>query len=250
MHTPPSPHGAKPRPRHRMIDRVAEILDLVARRPHGASLTELSRILEAPLSSVQGLANGLVATGYLEERDRLYTLGPAPHFLTRLAGTPDSDVVTHDDLEEIYEQTGMTTVLGIIVGSDLYYVDHASTSPTYGYLAENYVKRSLLRCSSGWVLLAGMERRDLWARLSTAREQDQPLVERFLQELPAIERDGFVVTPDVSEVEIEGIATAVKVDGRTVAAVACIGDHAEVTTRADVIVDFLRGKRERWGEGR
>ena len=233
-----------------MIDRVAEILDLAARRPHGASLTELARILDAPLSSVQGLANGLVATGYLEERDRIYTLGPAPHFLTRLAGTPDSDVVTHEDLEEIHEQTGMTTVLGIIVGSDLYYVDHASTSPTYGYLAENYVKRSLLRCSSGWALLAGMERRDLWARLGAARDQDQPLVERFLQELPDIQRDGFVVTPAVSEVEIEGIATAVQVDGRTVAAVACIGDHDEVRDRTDAIVDVLRDKRERWGSGR
>lgn len=247
MQAPVPPSGAKPRPRHRMIDRVAEILDLAARRPHGASLTEIARILDAPLSSVQGLANGLVATGYLEERDRLYTLGPAPHFLTRLAGTPASDVVTHNDLVEIHEQTGMTTVLGILVGADLYYVDHASTSPTYAYLAENYVKRSLLRCSSGWVLLAGMERRDLWSRLSTAREQDQPLVERFLEDLPTIESDGLVVTPDVSEVEIEGIATAVKAGGRTVAAVACIGDHDEVNARADVIVDFLREKRERWG---
>src|SRR5699024_7123487 len=167
-----------------------------------------------------------------------------------LAGTPASDVVKHEDLKDIHERTGLTTVLAVLVGADLYYVDHASTSPTYGYLAENYVKRSLLRCSSGWVLLAGMERRDLWARLSAAREQDQPLVERFLEELPSIERDGLVVTPDVSEVEIEGIATAVTVDGRTVAAVACIGDHDEVRTRTDVIVDFLREKQVRWGAGR
>lgn len=248
MPTHPAAPG-KPRPRHRMIDRVAEILDLAARRPHGVNLTEMARLLDAPLSSVQGLANGLVATGYLEERDRLYTLGPAPHFLSRLAGAPDAEVVTHADLAAIHERTGLTTVLAILVGSDLYYVDHASTSPAYAYLAENYVKRSLLRCSSGWALLAGMEKRDLWSRLSAAREQDQPLVERFLAELPTIRETGLVVTPDASEVEIEGIATAVTTGGRTVAAVACIGDHADINARADDIVAVLTAQRERWGAG-
>ena len=245
MATPHPPQG-KPRPRHRMVDRVAEILDLAARRPHGATLTEMARVLEAPLSSIQGLTNGLVATGFLEERDRLYTLGPAPHFLTRLAGTPASDVVTHADLEEIHDRTGLTTVLAVLVGADLYYVDHASTSPAYAYLAENYVKRSVLRCSSGWVLLAGMERRDLWSRLSAARPEEEPLVERLLADLPTIQETGLVITPDVSEVEIEGIATAVTVDGRTVAAVACIGDHGEINERADEIVGVLREARGRW----
>lgn len=249
MSTPHPPQG-KPRPRHRMVDRVAEILDLAARRPHGVTLTEISRVLDAPLSSIQGLVNGLVATGFLEERDRLYTLGPAPHFLTRLAGTPASDVVTHEDLEQIHERTGLTTVLAVLVGADLYYVDHASTSPAYAYLAENYVKRSVLRCSSGWVLLAGMEKRDLWSRLSAARDQDEPLVERFLADLPTIRETGLVVTPDVSEVEIEGIATAVTVEGRTVAAVACIGEHAEINEQAEQIVDVLQEARERWSARR
>lgn len=57
-------------------------------------------------------------------------------------------------------------------------------------------------------------------------------------------------TPDMSEIEIEGIATTMTVDGRTAAAVACIGDHDEVNTRADVIVDFLREKRGRWDQRR
>ena len=249
MSTPHPPEG-KPRPRHRMVDRVAEILDLAARRPHGVTLTEISRVLEAPLSSIQGLVNGLVATGFLEERDRLYTLGPAPHFLTRLAGTPASDVVKHEDLKDIHERTGLTTVLAVLVGADLYYVDHASTSPAYAYLAENYVKRSVLRCSSGWVLLAGMEKRDLWSRLSAARDQDEPLVERFLADLPTIRETGLVVTPDVSEVEIEGVATAVTVEGRTVAAVACIGEHAEINEQAEQIVDVLQAARQRWSARR
>ena len=249
MATPHPPQG-KPRPRHRMVDRVAEILDLAARRPHGVTLTEMARVLEAPLSSIQGLTNGLVATGFLEERDRLYTLGPAPHFLTRLAGTPASDVVKHEDLKDIHERTGLTTVLAVLVGADLYYVDHASTSPAYAYLAENYVKRSVLRCSSGWVLLAGMEKRDLWSRLSAARDQDEPLVERFLADLPTIRETGLVVTPDVSEVEIEGVATAVTVEGRTVAAVACIGEHAEINKQAEQIVDVLQEARQRWSARR
>lgn len=246
MQTPQPPRGAKPRPRHRMIDRMAEMLDLTARRRAGVSLTEYARLLDAPLSSVQGLANGLVATGYLEEHDRVYTLGPAPYYLTRLQGAAPSDVVSHEHLVEIHDRTGLTTVLAIAVGSDLYYIDHASTSPRFGYLAENYVRRSLLRASSGWLLLAGMERRDLWAQLGAAREQDLPLVERFLEELPAIEADGFVIAPGVSEVEIDGVATQVVVDGRTVAAVACIGSHDEVSASAENVVEVLREFRDRW----
>jgi DNA-binding IclR family transcriptional regulator len=91
-----------------------------------------------------------------------------------------------------------------------------------------------------------MERRDLWSRLSAARTEEEPLVERLLADLPTIQETGLVITPDVSEVEIEGIATAVTVDGRTVAAVACIGDHGEINERKDEIVAVLREARGTW----
>src|SRR5215472_8002530 len=219
-------HG-RPRPRHRMIDRVATILDLAARSRQGITLTEFARELSAPVSSIQGLVNGLAATGYLDERDRRYALGPAPFLLTRLAGRLPVTSVTHDDLASMHEATQLTAVLAIVVGSDLYYVDYASSDPRYAYLAEGFVRRSLIRTSSGWVLLAGMERRDLWTQLSALPPADADVVDRFLRELPQIQRDGLVVAPGVS-VEAEGVSVAVTEDGQTVAAVGLLGDPREV----------------------
>ncbi len=228
-----------------MIDRVATILDLAARSRHGITLTEFARDLDAPVSSIQGLVNGLAATGYLDERDRRYMLGPAPFLLTRLAGRLPVTTVSHDDLAAMHEETGMTAVLAIVVGSDLYYVDFASTDPRYAYLAEGFVRRSLIRTSAGWVLLAGMERRDLWAQISALPPDDADLVERFLGELPQIQRDGLAVAPGVSA-EADGISAAVTEDGKTVAAAGILGDPREVSQRKEELIEVIVRHRAQW----
>ncbi len=238
------PHD-RPRPRHRMIDRAATILDLAARSRNGITLTEFARQLGAPVSSVQSLVNGLVANGYLDERDRRYVLGPAPFLLTRLAGRLPVTSVTHADLTAMHAQTQLTAVLAIAVGGELYYVDYASSDPQYAYLAEGFVRRSLIRTSAGWVLLAGMERRDLWTQLSALPPEDADLVDRFLRQLPQIQRDGLVVTPGVSA-EADGISVAVAEDGQTVAAVGIMGDPREVDRRKKELIAILTRHRTAW----
>jgi DNA-binding IclR family transcriptional regulator len=230
-----------------MIDRVATILDLAARSRHGITLTEFARELGAPVSSIQGLVNGLAATGYLDERDRRYTLGPAPFLLTRLAGRLPVTSVTHADLASVHEETQLTAVLAIVVGSDLYYVDYASSDPRYAYLAEGFVRRSLIRTSAGWVLLAGMERRDLWTQLSALPREDAGLVDRFLHQLPQIQRDHLVVAPGVS-VEADGVSVAVTEDEQTVAAVGLMGDPREVEQRSEELIEVLARHRTQWAQ--
>lgn len=82
------PSEAKPGARHRTIDRAAQILEFAARSQSGATLSEIAKTLGAPVSSVRGLVNGLIATGYLAEHNHRYVLGsaarpPQPH-----GGTP------------------------------------------------------------------------------------------------------------------------------------------------------------------
>ena len=128
---------ARPRSRHRTVDRIAAILEFAARSHAGITLSEIAKKLAAPVSSVQGLINGLVSAGYLEEHDRRYFLGSAPYLLNRLAGRQPVSTVTHSDLEEIHEKTGLTTVLSIAVGQNIFYVDYCSSDPRFAYLAEN-----------------------------------------------------------------------------------------------------------------
>lgn len=197
------------RKRHRMIDRVAGILELVARNHDGLTLTELARLLDSPLSSLQGLVNGLVAAGYLDEYDRRYRLGGAPYLLNLMAGRHLVTTVGHRELEAVHADTGLTTLLSVVVGQGVFYVDSCSSTPRYDYLAKNLVRRSLIRTSSGWVLLAGLGRRDLWSYLGTLPAEDGDLRERFLTELEVIQETGVCAAPHISDVA-DGVAVAVR----------------------------------------
>jgi DNA-binding IclR family transcriptional regulator len=239
--------GARARARHRTVDRIASILECVARARGGITLSEIAKELSAPISSVQGLVNGLVATGYLGEHDRRYSLGSAPYLLNRLAGRQPVSTVTHADLEEVHERAGLTTVLSIAVGPDIFYVDYCSSDPRFAYLAENYVRRSLIRTSGGWVLLAGMEKRDLWAYLKNVGEDEQPLVDKFFAALPEIEQTGICASPNASE-QGDGVSIAVRDNGKTVAAVGVIASHEVITQQRDTLVDLLTECSRSWDQ--
>lgn len=237
------------RPSHRMVDRVASILECVARAPEGLTLTEVAAQIGAPVSSTQGLINGLVANGYLDEADRVYRLGPAPLLLNLLAGRHLPGRVSHSDLEEIHRETGLTTLLSIVVGRDVFYIDYVSSNPRYAYLAENHVRRSLLRTSAGWVLLAGFEKRDLWAFFRALPEEDSERIGRFLAELPRIQESGLATAPMVAEISADGISIAVTEESRTVAAVGVVADPATIEEQRDHIVDVLQRQRRKWESG-
>ncbi|MBU8813106.1 IclR family transcriptional regulator [Mycolicibacterium goodii] len=233
------------RKRHRMVDRVAGILELAARNHDGLTLTELARLLDAPLSSLQGLVNGLVAAGYLDEYDRRYRLGGAPYLLNLMAGRHLVTQVGHRELEAVHADAGLTTLLSVVVGQGVFYVDSCSSTPRYDYLAKNLVRRSLIRTSSGWVLLAGFARRDLWSYLSSLPAEEDENRERFLHELETIQETGVCAAPRISEVA-DGVAVAVREGGRTVAAVSVVGPHAEIRSRRDELVELLTAHRRRW----
>lgn len=58
------------------LTRVLHLLRLLADRPGGLSLAQLSAALGAPKTSVLSLLRGLTAHCYLQRSDGLYRLGP------------------------------------------------------------------------------------------------------------------------------------------------------------------------------
>jgi DNA-binding IclR family transcriptional regulator len=239
------PSDAKPRARHRTVDRVAQILEFAARSHDGITLSEIAKHLDAPVSSAQGLVNGLVATGYLDEHNRRYWLGSAPYLLNRLAGRQPVSTVTHADLQTIHEQSGLTTVLSIAVGPNIFYVDYCSTDPRFAYLAENYVRRSLIRTSAGWVLLADLDKRDQWAYLRGVEDDERPLIDDFLAALPQIQESGICSAPNASE-DGDGISIAVRERGKTVAAVGIISTHEAISARRVELAEILANGAGLW----
>lgn len=227
------------RPGHRTVDRVAALLEAAARSREGLTLTELARIIESPTSSAQGLVNGLVSTGFLIEDGRRYRLGAAPYLLVLISGRPVVSTVRHEDLVALHDASGLTAVTAITVGPDVYYIDHSGADHRFAYLAENRVRRPLLRTSSGWVLLAHLDRRDLWSHLQAAGPEDQARVEDFLAEMPRILETGVCATPKSSGTD-DGVACAVHEDGRVVAAVALVGTREEIDPRRAELAELLR----------
>lgn len=234
-----------------MIDRMAVLLDAVARSRDGLTLTEIARATGSPTSSAQGLVNGLVATGYLDERERRYTLGPAPYLLNLLSGRTVVTVVGHADLVALHEQTGLTAVLAIAVGRDVYYIDHSGADERFNYLAQNLVRRPLLRTSSGWVLLAHLERRDLWTHLQLAAPEDGQRIDDLLTEMPRILETGVCATGKSSDTG-DGVAVAIREAGEVVAAVAIVGTPQDIEPRRDELAALLcrTAAARSWGSRR
>ncbi|MGW6461843.1 IclR family transcriptional regulator [Streptomyces sp. NPDC055078] len=235
------------RPHHRTVDRIAQILDFVARERNGLTLTEIAGRLGAPVSSVQALVNGLAASSFLAEENRRFTLGPTPYVLNLTAGRQPVRSVHHADLELLHSLTRATVVLGIAVGGQVVYIDHVSTTNSNAaYAAETHIRRPLLRTCTGRVLLAHSDKRDLYAYLSSAPSDEQPFAEGFMNEVDDIREKGLAISLGYMRNELSGIAAPVTEAGRVVAAVALVGPREQMDKQLDSLGRTLRTQALAW----
>ncbi|RLV57382.1 IclR family transcriptional regulator [Aeromicrobium phragmitis] len=237
------------RPRHRTVDRIADILDMTAREPRGLSLTDIALRLGAPVSSVQSLVNGLTAAGFLSEVDRRFTLGPAPYVLNLTAGRQPVRSVRHDDLEMLSNITGCLVALGISVGGKVVYIDHFTVgNSNTTFVAETHLGRPMLRTCIGRVLLAFSDKRDMYAYLTNADEAERPYVEGFMNEVDMIRETGLAVSRGYLQAGLTGIAAPIREDGRVVAAVGLVAATETVRHRIDALGEVLRTHTADWAQ--
>jgi len=220
------------RHRHRTVDRISQVLELVAGRHEGLTLSELARDVSAPVSSMQGLVNGLVATGFLDRSGSRYFLGPAPYALTLQARQNMARLVTHGDLTNLAEDGGHTVMFAVRIGDDAVTIDEAGNQPLLQYLARTRQRVPLLTASVGKVMLAALPDDDMHDYLRRSPRQD--LVSEFVSELSAIRQTGVSasVWPDTPpggdpESKTGVVATVVRDHAGRVVGAACIGHDFE-----------------------
>ncbi|MER7011625.1 helix-turn-helix domain-containing protein [Saccharopolyspora sp. NPDC000359] len=234
--------GEDTRQSHRTIDRMAAILDHLARTPGGCTLSELAQAAAAPLTTTQGIVRGLVHNGYADQAKRRYFLGRTTYLLNRRAGRELLPGVSRSLLARVHEQVRLSVVLSVRIGEVGYYIDHLSDDPRFGHLAEDLLERPLLENAAGWVHLASMERAQLWEHL--AAHSDQPdLVSAFLAQRPKILGTDLCVMPRISQ-DAAGIAMGIRQDGRLVSVVSVIGEPRELEEKRQHIVTVLTSERE------
>lgn len=102
-----------------ILYRYAAVLDAVASRPDGLSLTETMQATGLPRGTVHRLLGALLDVGYLATRDsrKIYGLGPRLARLAHLGVPPASvDTVARPILDALVDKLGETAFLARLAG--------------------------------------------------------------------------------------------------------------------------------------
>jgi DNA-binding IclR family transcriptional regulator len=230
---------------HRTIDRVTEILEAVVYQP-GITFAELSRVVDAPKSSVHGFIRGLLAKGWLFQDERRFYLGPAVYGLTLASGHIRAGQVTQADLDALHEDTGLTVFLGVEAGDHLIYIGESGTDALTGFGARSNIRRDLISTAGGKVLLVerpGSERESYLRRQSAV---DESQVSAFLSEFSDIKASRVAVNLRYQGAQM-ALAAAVKNQaGEAVAAAVLIGPTENIQKREARLRKILLKHVDSW----
>ena len=232
---------------HRTVDRVTRILEEVVYKP-GMTFAELARALEAPKSSVHGFIRGLLAKGWLYEEEHRFYLGPAVYGLTLASGHIRAGLVTHADLVELHEKTGVAVFLGVQAGDHLIYVAEAGSDSIAGFEARSNIRRTLLVTAGGKALLAARPdaEREAYLRRRSAEEAD--LVDRFLDEYEEIRRTRIATNVRLSGTRFAIATTVHNQSGEAVASITLVGPTPDVQPRVEKLGKLLIRHVDSWSQ--
>jgi DNA-binding IclR family transcriptional regulator len=203
---------------HRAANRVVDILELLAARPEGLPLREVSAQLEAPKSSLLPLLRALTARGYLAQgRAGEYRLGPGALDLGAAApGQRELVDVARPAAVELMRRTGETVFVGVLSSdrASVVYVDKVESDHIIRYAGGVGDRRPLHATSSGKAILAFLssdEREDVLRSLSLSRHTERTVTSlaALRAALEEIRRTGVCVTVDELVAGASGIAAPV-----------------------------------------
>jgi DNA-binding IclR family transcriptional regulator len=228
---------------HRTVTRVTTILEAAAAHPEGVKLTALSALLDAPKSSVHGLVSGLLATGYLVDRDGAYVLGPAVSLLPQ-PSKPSVLAHAHRSLEALAAQCNETSTLSLLVGGSVAYVDLVESTQSIRYSAPLRVRRPLYPTSSGKCFLAYMPAGQRDSYLNEA-VSDAAALEEIHHELDSVRRDGVAYNRGETVPDVFAVASPVLVRGRVVACLSIAGPRQRMEAAIDSLAEIVHTEAQR-----
>lgn len=229
-----------PAAEHRTVARAMSILELVlASDRQGMRLGELAAAIDAPKSSVHGLAKGLVAAGYFREEGGRYFTGPAISALIAVGPAALPSVYRHL-LQELSRRWGETTMLGTLVGDSIVYLDCVESKALIRAAPELNKRLPLWPRSGGKCFLAFMEprRRDAYLRRV---EPDPVYAEDARRELEVVRETRVGVNIGGSIADHIAIASPIT-DGSAPVAVAVViaGPKSRMQDHVDEIANSVR----------
>jgi DNA-binding IclR family transcriptional regulator len=228
---------------HRTVTRVTTILEAAAAHPDGVKLTALSTLLDAPKSSVHGLVSGLLATGYLVDRDGAYVLGPAVSLLPQ-PSKPSVLANAHRSLETLATQCNETSTLSLLVGGSVAYVDIVESTHSIRYSAPLRVRRPLYPTSSGKCFLAHMTAGQRNSYLNETIS-DAAALGTIQDELDCVRRDGVAYNRGETVPDVFAVASPVLVRNRAVACLSIAGPRQRMEGAIESLAGVVRAETQR-----
>jgi DNA-binding IclR family transcriptional regulator len=236
---------------HRGASRVLDILEFLTGSPDGFTLTELSRRLHVPKSTLLALLRTFVERGYLDHQSTgAYRLGRRAVELGLRAPFQDElPAYAAPALRELAEKTGESIFLGVYVATtppEVVYVDKVESRERIRYSAQLGERRPLHCTAPGLAILAFLpepEREKLVDTLDLESFTARTVTARGVlrTRLAGIRQAGVAVIVDEFIDGAGGIAAPVfDRDGRPVASCTVIGPTARLVARKDEIARCAR----------
>lgn len=183
----------------RAITRALRLFDLLARRPAGLTLTEISQALGVPKSTFLASLRGLAADGFLIAESGTYRLGPGAY---RLAGSMLASwslpEIVHHYVRELGRKTAESAGFAIAdweIGQAIY-TDAVNSPQPVHYAMRAGIRAPLYASAGGRVLLAYASEQQREAYLARANFRaltpaTRSSTESVRESLKAIRRLGY-----------------------------------------------------------
>jgi DNA-binding IclR family transcriptional regulator len=220
---------------HRTISRVAAILESAAATPDGVTLTELATLLRAAKSSIHQLLGGLVAVGYLVERDGRYVTAPGLPALLTAAYVPSLEDLARPVLSRLRDEFDESVMLGVQAADSIVYVDSLESRQPVRYSAPLRERRLLYPSSMGKLYLADLPAEQLTAYLGQY-QLDPELASRLRRDLDRVRSERVGYNREETFAGVTAAAAGIRdSDGVLAACISIAGPTHRMVPRLDVI---------------
>lgn len=196
----------RPMSAHRGVDRIVDLLDVVARADTPPTVSELARRLDVPRSSVHDLVSGLEGHGWLLRAGRGFRVGPAPLVLELLAARHVS--WTSIDADAYADRFDLAAAAAVLVGRHVVYTARSEkvVDERYARVADLHLPRDPLTTAAGRLLLSTAPAQVLASVLRVTRATDPELVADYEAQLPLIRRRRTAWSDGLSKDEVAAVA--------------------------------------------
>jgi DNA-binding IclR family transcriptional regulator len=221
------------------LERGLAILEAVAKSRSGLTLSQLTRTLDLPKSSVFCLLLTLERTGYLH-RNPVTKRYQCEMKLVRIAGQALEGITLRDKarpvLRKLLEQTHLTVHMGIAAENEVTLIEKldpytSSSMATWIGKGLDFHCTSLGKCLLAFSPDAEVDRILSNHALLRHNENTIASVQRLKAELVKVRSLGFAVDDEEEEIGVRCIgAPVLDSQGRAIAAISISGDIAHIDT--------------------